>query len=81
MRMGMPQTEMARPRTGRRWRCHPVARRHERRVQDPGGRTELRGLRLDHGPQRQLLQVPQLRLNERLQLNGTPFVKKSEIER
>jgi hypothetical protein len=25
-------------------------------------------VRLDHGPQRQLLQVPQLRLHERLQL-------------
>ena len=28
-------------------------------------------MRLDHGPQRQLLQVPQLRLDERLQLSGS----------
>ena len=46
----------------------PVAGHDERRLQDPGGRPELRRMRLDHGPQRQLLQVPELRLNERLQL-------------
>jgi ribonucleoside-diphosphate reductase alpha chain len=36
-----------------------VGARH--RLQPPGGRAELSGVRLDHGPQRQLLQVPQLR--------------------
>ena len=41
--------------------AHP-GRRREGRVRDPGGRPELHGLRLDHGPQRQLLQVPQLRV-------------------
>ena len=45
-----------------------LARRDQRVVQDPGGRTELRRMRLDHGPQRQLLQVPQLRQHERLLL-------------
>ncbi len=29
------------------------------------------GMRLDHGPQRKLLQVPELRLYERLQLGLT----------
>ena len=37
---------------------------------DPGRRPQLRRLRLDHGPQRQLLQVPQLREHERLQLSN-----------
>ena len=46
-----------------------LARRRAHRLQDPGGRPLLRRLRLDHGPQRQLLQVPQLRLHERLQLS------------
>ena len=43
---------------------------HVGRVHRPGGRTVLRRVRLDHGAQRQLLQVPQLRLHERLQLNA-----------
>ena len=43
-----------------------VAGQGERRLQDPGGRPELRRMRLDHGPQRLLLQVPELRLHERL---------------
>jgi hypothetical protein len=30
-------------------------------------------MRLDHGPQRLLLQVPELRLHERLQLRDSPF--------
>ena len=34
----------------------------------PAGRPELPRLRLDHGEERQLLQVPELRLHERLQL-------------
>ena len=37
-------------------------------LQGPGGLALLRRMRLDHGPQRQLLQVPQLRLDARLQL-------------
>ena len=46
-----------------------VARwRPEGRVRDPGRRPVLRRLRLDHGPQRQLLQVPQLREHLRLLL-------------
>ena len=50
-----------------------VARwRHEGRVRDPGRRPVLRRLRLDHGPQRQLLQVPQLREHQRLQLIPKP---------
>ena len=40
-------------------------------LRGPGGLAQLRRLRLDHGPQRQLLQVPQLRQHERLQL-GRP---------
>ena len=40
---------------------HPEPGRHEGELPDPGGRPRLRRLRLDHGPQRQLLQVPQLR--------------------
>ena len=47
----------------------PVAGHDERGVQDPGGRPQLRRMRLDHGPQRQLLQVPELRQHERLQLS------------
>ncbi len=47
---------------------HAVAGHDERSVQDPGRRPQLRRVRLDHGPQRQLLQVPELRLHERLQL-------------
>ncbi len=49
------------PRWIARWRS-------EGRVRDPGRRPSLRRLRLDHGPQRQLLQVPQLREHQRLQL-------------
>ena len=33
-----------------------------------GGRAAVRGMRLDHDPQRQLLQVRQLRRDQRLQL-------------
>ena len=40
----------------------------EGRVRRPGRRPQLRRMRLDHGPQRQLLQVPQLREHQRLQL-------------
>ena len=43
-------------------------RRREGRVRGPGRRPVLRRVRLDHGPQRQLLQVPQLREHQRLQL-------------
>ncbi len=56
-----------------RWRHvghHAEPGRHEGELPDPGRRPELRRLRLDHGPQRQLLQVPQLRLHERLQLGS-----------
>ncbi len=44
-------------------------RDHQGLVQRQCGLTELRRLRQHHGPQRQLLQVPQLRLHERLQLS------------
>jgi hypothetical protein len=37
-------------------------------------------MRLDHGPQRLLLQVPELRLNERLQLTATPDSAASESD-
>ncbi len=40
----------------------------EGRVRGPGGRPVLRRMRLDHDPQRVLLQVPQLREHVRLQL-------------
>ena len=43
-------------------------RDHQGLVQRQCGLTQLRRLRQHHGPQRQLLQVPQLRLHERLQL-------------
>ncbi len=43
-------------------------RGHQGLVQRQCGLTQLRRLRQHHGPQRQLLQVPQLRLYERLQL-------------
>ena len=52
----------------RRRADHPEPGRHEGELPDPGRRPQLRRLRLDHGPQRQLLQVPQLREHERLQL-------------
>ena len=39
------------------------------RVQGPGGLAVLRRMRLDHGSQRELLQVPQLRLDLGLQLS------------
>ena len=54
------------PRRVARWR-------HEGRVRDPGRRPVLRRLRLDHGPQRQLLQVPQLREHQRLQLSPSHY--------
>ena len=41
-------------------------RRDQGRLQRECRLTVLRRLRLDHGPQRQLLQVPQLRLDERV---------------
>ena len=47
---------------------------HQGRVLDQCRLTQLRRLRLDHGPQRQLLQVPQLRLHERLFLARRSFV-------
>ncbi len=37
---------------------HPQPRRHQGQLPDPGRRPQLHGLRLDHGPQRVLLQVP-----------------------
>ena len=45
---------------------------HQGRLRDPGRRPVLRRLRLDHGSQRLLLQVPQLRVDFRLQLSPTP---------
>jgi hypothetical protein len=39
-----------------------------RRIHQPGRRTDLQRLRQSHGPQRRLLQVPQLRSDERLKL-------------
>ncbi len=50
---------------------HPQPRRHQGQLPDPGRRPQLHGLRLDHGPQRVLLQVPQLREHQRLQLSPT----------
>ena len=50
---------------------HPEPRRHEGQLPDPGRRPQLRRLRLDHGPQRQLLQVPQLREHERVLVTGS----------
>ena len=40
---------------------HPEPRRHQGQLPGPGRRPQLRRMRLDHDPQRQLLQVPQLR--------------------
>ena len=37
----------------------------------PGGCTGVHRLRLDHDSQRRLLQVPELRSHQRLQLSGT----------
>ena len=54
-----------------RKRCrhrHAQPGQDERRLQDPGGRPELRRMRLDHGPQRKLLQVPELRQHQWLLL-------------
>ena len=65
------RTATARPTgtaTARAERDRRLARDDEGRLHRPGGRPQLRRMRLDHGPQRQLLQVPQLRLHERLQL-------------
>ncbi len=65
------QRERERPRQEQRFvRPGGLARRRAHRLQDPGGRPLVRRLRLDHGPQRQLLQVPQLRQHERLQLSS-----------
>ena len=68
-------------RTPRRRGSRPLARRGRRRLgcaradralrhREPGRRAELQRLRLDHGSQRRLLQVPELRRHERLQLSG-----------
>ena len=43
-------------------------RRPQGGLRRPGRRPVLRRMRLDHDPQRVLLQVPQLRIHERLQL-------------
>ena len=48
---------------------------YQGQLPDPGRRPQLRRMRLDHGPQRQLLQVPQLREHQRLQL--TPVAIRS----
>ncbi len=49
---------------------HRVPGRHdEGGLQRERRLTVVRRVRLDHGPQRQLLQVPQLRLHERVQLS------------
>ena len=58
---------IARRVVARRWR--------EGRLLRPGRCPQLRRMRLDHDPQRQLLQVPQLRKHLRLQLSviGKPF--------
>ena len=62
-RQGQRERQRQRPERDRR-----LPRDDEGRLHRPGGLAELRRMRLDHGPQRQLLQVPQLRLDERLQL-------------
>ena len=56
---GGGRRRLRRPRAG-------VALRHR----EPGGRAELQRLRRDHGAQRRLLQVRELRRHERLQLSG-----------
>ncbi len=87
---GHPGHGAGEERTGERQRQRPcqgwrvvgpcgLARRRAHCLQDPGGRALLCRLRLDHGPQRQLLQVPQLRLHERLQLNATPHALGKEV--
>ena len=45
-------------------------RRPVRRDPEPGRRAAVLDLRLDHGPQRRLLQVHQLRHDERLRVTG-----------
>ncbi len=56
----------------REWRRnHAEPRRHEGRLRHPGRRPVVHGLRLDHGSQRLLLQVPQLWVHLRLQLSPT----------
>ena len=49
-----------------------LRRHHEGRLLGQRRLTVLRRVRLDHGPQRQLLQVPQLRQHVRLQLIHQP---------
>ena len=70
---GTPRTATARPvATATAAAQHPITLNlggTKVSLPDPGGRPKLRRLRLDHGPQRQLLQVPQLRVHERLQLS------------
>jgi ribonucleoside-diphosphate reductase alpha chain len=70
----------------RKRRSHHARRTRHRQgpghLQRPGRRPVLRRMRLDHGPQRQLLQVPQLRLHERLQLGvagGDPPDKRTVL--
>ena len=66
-------TGTARPRTATaaaQPRSPSTSAPHQGQLPDPGRRPQLHGLRLDHGPQRQLLQVPQLREHQRLQLRA-----------
>ncbi len=58
-------------RVGRGRHDDALARRHEGRLRHAVGCTGVRRMRLDHGSQRQLLQVPQLREHQRLQLNSS----------
>ena len=68
--MSLPEWEWEEQRA-RHGRGHGIpGRGHQGLVQRQRGLTELRRLRQHHGPQRQLLQVPQLRLHERLQLGA-----------
>ncbi len=69
-REGERQRPCQRQREGQRGLGHRgLARRRPHRLHHPGRRPLVRRLRLDHDSQRQLLQVPQLRQHERLQLN------------
>jgi ribonucleoside-diphosphate reductase alpha chain len=53
-----------------RGRSRSGHQRQQDQLHQPGGCAVLHGLRVDHDPQRRLLQVPELRVHERLQLNG-----------
>ena len=67
-RMGTPMATRTATRNGNapkrreRRRDHAQPGRHQGRLRHPGRRPVVHGLRLDHGSQRLLLQVPQLRL-------------------